>query len=192
MVVVEIFASIQGEGAFLGTPVIFIRLAGCNLQCSFCDTDFSHGTAMSIDDICTKLQEWPQLKTVVITGGEPTIHSQFKDLCATLQQKGYRVNIETNGTTDIDHQYVNWITCSPKALGNYQCNPQADEIKLVVTPEFNPEDPAIEFLAARHVPIWLQPEGSQMQAMWKKCMDIALKDPRYRVGVQLHKLMEVR
>lgn len=192
MKVVEMFASVQGEGSFLGTPVVFIRLAGCNLNCPFCDTEWKEGTVMTIDDIREELKKYPQIKIVVITGGEPTIHPGFETLCKNLHLWGYWINIETNGTSQLTHKYVDWIVCSPKAVANYECRVEADEIKLVVTPEFDVEDPRIKALAIFHKVIWLQPEGSQMQEMWKKCNDIALKDPRFRVGVQLHKLMEVR
>lgn len=192
MKVVEMFASVQGEGLFLGTPVIFIRLAGCNLNCPFCDTEWKEGTEMTINDIHEELKKYPQIKIVVITGGEPTIHQGFETLCKNLHLWGYQINVETNGTSQITHKHVDWITCSPKAVANYDCRAEADEIKLVVTPEFDIEDPRIKALAIFHTTIWLQPEGSQMQEMWKKCNDIALKDSHYRVGVQLHKLMEVR
>lgn len=193
MKVVEMFASIQGEGKYLGYPVIFIRLAGCNLKCPFCDTDFSHGNVMTIDDIAKELTKYPKIKRVVITGGEPTIHPGFETLCKNLHLWGYKVHIETNGTTFIDHKYVDWITCSPKEVGDYQCEADADELKFVVTPEFDINDVRIQKLIQNfNGDIWLQPEGSQMQEMWKKCNEIALSHPYLRVGVQLHKLMEVR
>lgn len=192
MKVVEMFASIQGEGAFLGVPVVFIRLAGCNLNCPWCDTEWTKGDIKTIDDVRDELNKYPKIKTVVITGGEPTIHPGFETLCKNLHLWGYKVNIETNGTIQTTHQYVDWITCSPKEDGDYQFNPDADEIKLVVTPEFDTKDIRIKKIVDHFGHVWLQPEGSNMQEMWKKCMEIALDDPRFRVGVQLHKLMEVR
>lgn len=192
MKVVEIFSSIQGEGAFLGKNVTFIRLAGCNLKCSFCDTDFSTFNEMSITDIIKEVRKVSTSDVVVITGGEPTIHAGFGDLCKALHADGYYINIETNGTSVVGHNLVDWITCSPKEDSDYKCLCDADEIKLVVTPTFDPSDVRIGNLVTRFETIWLQPEGSQMREMWKKCAEIVHNDDRYRVGVQLHKLMEVR
>lgn len=192
MKVVEIFSSIQGEGYWLGTNVTFIRLAGCNLRCSFCDTDFSHGEEMTVEQVVAEVLKVSTGNTVVITGGEPTINPQFKELCVALKVAGFFINLETNGTSAVSHELVDWITCSPKADADYKCLCDADEIKLVVTPEFDYEDPRINALATRFNTVWLQPEGSQMQEMWHKADTIVHMDNRFRVGVQLHKLMEVR
>lgn len=100
--VVEIFDSIEGEGIRTGMPVTFIRLAGCNLNCNYCDTKYAQnstdGELISIDDIVKKVR----YKAVTITGGEPLLHEQpVIDLINKLNEEGHYINIETNGSIDI-------------------------------------------------------------------------------------------
>lgn len=100
--VVEIFHSIEGEGIRTGMPVAFIRLAGCNLRCSYCDTVYAQketdGELMSVDDIIKKVR----FEAVTITGGEPLLHEQcVMELINKLNAEGHYVNIETNGSVDI-------------------------------------------------------------------------------------------
>ena len=198
MKVIEIFESIQGEGHWLGTPVVFVRLAGCNLHCPWCDTKESWGdvgTEMTIDEIVGKINSC-RSATVVITGGEPTIHPELNDLTTVLKERYYYVCLETNGTNPIGWEYgLQWITCSPKPESNYTIACACDEIKLVITEDF--DEAVLERIVKEHgesgIPIWLQPDGYNMQAMWKRCYELAMKYSKcVRVGVQLHKLMEVR
>lgn len=102
MKVIEIFDSIDGEGKFAGCLATFIRLSGCNLRCVYCDTTyaFSGGTEMSIDEIMGKVQAIGNTH-VTLTGGEPLIHKDIKQLIFRLCECGYIVNIETNGAVDI-------------------------------------------------------------------------------------------
>lgn len=197
MKIAEIFSSIQGEGNFLGVAATFVRTMGCNLKCSFCDTKITWGNNpaamdMSIEDIIKKVETYNN-SLVVITGGEPCMQTDIQELIDGLMLKGYFVTMETNGTQPTP-THIDWITCSPKEDADYNINIlcRANELKYVVTPEFD-ADKAIpkeirELFAGK---IWLQPEGSMMKEMWKKCFDIAMSDPRLRVGIQLHKIMEV-
>jgi len=117
----EIFYSIQGEGALVGTPAHFIRFAGCNLKCSWCDTDFSRKMDLSehdIMDILNNIRTSSDL--VVLTGGEPCMY-ELAPLTGCLVRDGYRIQIETNGTllSRIPNE-VDWITVSPKPDFNYK------------------------------------------------------------------------
>ncbi|MCM1142149.1 MAG: 7-carboxy-7-deazaguanine synthase QueE, partial [Muribaculum sp.] len=107
----EIFYSLQGEGHFAGTPAVFVRFAGCNLQCPFCDTDFHSFTTMSIDEVMNEIKKYPA-RRVVLTGGEPTLQltAEFID---RLHREEFRIHIETNGTKCLPAP-VDWLTCSPK------------------------------------------------------------------------------
>ena len=100
--VVEIFDSIEGEGIRTGMPVTFVRLAGCNLKCSYCDTLYAQkdtdGQLMAIDDIVHKIN----FQAVTITGGEPLLHKECViELIRRLNLSGHYINIETNGSIDI-------------------------------------------------------------------------------------------
>ena len=101
MKVNEIFYSIEGEGIRAGYPCVFVRLYGCNLNCSYCDTRYACEDQkcedLQIREILANVREYG-CKRVTITGGEPTIHTDFYDLVNELYQEGYLVNIETNGT----------------------------------------------------------------------------------------------
>lgn len=196
MLVSEIFSSIQGEGNFLGVPATFIRFVGCNLKCSFCDTKKTWegkpaGTIMSVDEIVNAALDKGN-SLIVITGGEPCLQVDLQELIDHLRLHDMYVTIETNGTQPTP--VTDWVTCSPKEDAQYMitslCRP--NELKYVVTPEFDAETAIPEGIRELYAgKIWLQPEGSQMQQMWSKCYELAMADPRLRVGVQLHKLMEV-
>lgn len=105
--IVEIFCSIEGEGKRAGMLAQFIRLAGCNLACSYCDTKYAWNTGsedygykeMSLNDILSLLRK--DVKAVTITGGEPLLAKNVDSLIATLVNEGYFVNIETNGAVDL-------------------------------------------------------------------------------------------
>ncbi|WFN34335.1 radical SAM protein [Methanogenium sp. S4BF] len=100
MNIIEIFSSISGEGLRQGLPATFIRCAGCNLSCAWCDTPESHGggTGMSVDEIVSAVSAGMP-RYVIVTGGEPLLQEdELKYLLAALRDAGYRIEIETNGT----------------------------------------------------------------------------------------------
>lgn len=110
----SIFHSIQGEGPFSGQPAIFIRLAGCNLQCPGCDTEYSAGAEkMSVTEIVSAVRAYPRTELIVLTGGEPMLQP-IEDLVRTLCSVRV-VQIETNGTRFVDLPSSGVpIVCSPK------------------------------------------------------------------------------
>lgn len=99
----EIFKSIQGESTFAGLPCTFVRLAGCNLRCSFCDTTYAYdeGTEMSVEEIIGAIDNLG-CNLVEITGGEPLLQKDVCTLADRLLRKKYRVLVETNGSLNID------------------------------------------------------------------------------------------
>lgn len=119
----EIFYSVQGEQPGLGEPAVFVRFAGCNLKCSFCDSKYSweKGTAMSVPQVFSEIQKYGTCsRNVVITGGEPTIQKSFlMSLIYKLRQNNYTVSLETNGT-HFDWRFVmlNHIAVSPKLIND--------------------------------------------------------------------------
>lgn len=146
--VTSIFPTIQGEGPFAGTPATFVRLSGCNLQCPYCDTDYSHNDTMLPSDIVSTIQSklTPQsdkytplgsynAPLVVITGGEP-FRQDIRGLVKLLLNYGYRVQIETNGTLFIeDFALLSQVTvvCSPKTGAiNKKLAPFIDAYKYII------------------------------------------------------------
>lgn len=95
----EIFKSIQGESTYAGLPCTFIRLAGCNLRCTYCDTNYAYydGEELSDEKIISKIEEYG-VKCVEFTGGEPLLQEETPKLLKTLLDKNYNVLIETNGS----------------------------------------------------------------------------------------------
>lgn len=110
MKVVEIFKSIDGEGIRAGYPVVFIRLAGCNLRCTYCDTKYSYDGKeypdMTVDEIVKRVLRFG-CSRVTLTGGEPLIHEDVDFLVEDLTDHGIEVNIETNGSVDISPYTAN-------------------------------------------------------------------------------------
>jgi 7-carboxy-7-deazaguanine synthase len=105
----EIFHSVQGEGANAGMPAIFIRLAGCNLKCDFCDTEWETYKEMSVEEIQKEISQYP-CKTIIWTGGEPLLQLTKEIL---YEFEDYDNILETNGTIKIPTKF-SYITVSPK------------------------------------------------------------------------------
>ncbi len=145
MKICELFTSIQGESTYAGTPCTFIRLSGCNLRCSYCDTTYSYeeGAEQSIEEILEKVRA-AGLNLVEITGGEPLLqHEEVAELAKRLLDAGYKVLIETNGTMNIgllDKRAVVIMDIKTPAstmsgkndLSNLSSIKPADEIKFVI------------------------------------------------------------
>ena len=112
----EIFTSFQGEGPYVGTPATFLRLYGCNLNCPWCDTDISTYEILSVDDVAEILltqMEFNNIKTLIITGGEPTLQmEEIKRLINELP-KEIKVQLETNGSIFDYIETVDYVI-SPK------------------------------------------------------------------------------
>ncbi len=101
--VTEIFHSIQGESSFVGQPCVFVRLTGCPLRCTWCDTDYAFygGQDLSIEDVLAKIGAYG-CRLVEVTGGEPLAQPEAFPLIARLCDEGYQVLIETSGAIDIE------------------------------------------------------------------------------------------
>ncbi len=99
----EIFKSIQGESSYAGTPCVFVRLTGCNLRCSYCDTTYAYdeGTEMSVSEILSTIKGY-NCKNVCITGGEPLLQSSIIKLIDLLKTSHYKIFVETGGSINID------------------------------------------------------------------------------------------
>ena len=115
MKVSEIFYSIQGEGVNIGIPSIFIRLAGCNLKCEFCDSKYSwtEGKEMTVHDILKTIEGY-NCTHLVLTGGEPTLQLSEIERFLCVRNKFLEIEIETNGTYKVPEPWFETITVSPK------------------------------------------------------------------------------
>lgn len=186
----EIFYSLQGEGHYTGTPAVFIRFAGCNLKCSFCDTDFTSFTEMSEDDIIREISQYPA-RHIVITGGEPTLQITTS-FVNKLHDAGKYVQIETNGTNMLPEGCnIDWVTCSPKYKSvRIQ---HIDELKVVY--EGDEQDMSVyDNLKAsdyRLQPCDTQDEEKNNEIL-KQTIDFILKNPIWKLSLQTHKILNVR
>lgn len=184
----DIFYSLQGEGHNAGRAAVFVRFAGCNLRCPFCDTDFGAWREMDNSDILEAISAWPA-RLVVLTGGEPALQADAA-LVGMLHAAGYTVAMETNGTSPVP-EGVDWITVSPKtafagaaaACTIRRCN----ELKCVFDGKTHVSDYGIE---AEHY--YLQPcdvgDPQENARIVAGCIDFIKKNPRWRLSLQTHKL----
>ena len=137
--VTEIFVSVQGEGYWIGTPAIFIRLFGCNMSCSFCDTRLTSSEILTdariVHIVRALYQENPGVRILVITGGEPMMQLD-KKLVSCLEMVGLPLHLETNGTIPIPNNiriFLDWVTVSPKNSYSGWEKLYGNEIKFIVT-----------------------------------------------------------
>ena len=204
----EIFYSIQGEGYYSGRPALFCRFSGCNLwsgkeedrktaTCSFCDTDFlgTDGPEGGIYENAGRLSRsiaklWPQSeghRFVVCTGGEPLLQMDSA-LVDALHKEDFEIALETNGTICAPPG-IDWICVSPKAHAKI-LQTFGHELKLVY-PQTGAEPSQYEKLDFRH--FFLQPmDGPGRDEALRQTLAYVLAHPRWRIGLQLHKILGVR
>jgi len=186
----EIFYSIQGEGAFSGTPAVFVRLAGCNLSCDFCDTDYSLKFFASVDEVVARVREiGGDCPMVILTGGEPLVQSETQALIDSLRRDERRVHIESNGTIFTDLASDVWVTVSPKERVDPRMAQRANEVKLIVDGRVPEEH--LELFKEKPL-ILLQPEGNKPRNV-EIALEYAKAHPqRFRLSLQTHKLIGVQ
>jgi len=190
MKVNEIFYSIQGEGARAGEPSIFIRLSGCDKACGFCDTEFASGKEMSNEDILAFIKRWP-CKWIVWTGGEPMLQLT-RETVRWFNVHEYQQAIESNGNHAIPCE-IEWIVVSPKVAEHVLRKnfPEGvDELRYVRhSGHMNVPEPAI-----RAEYYYLSPmfDGNTPNLEnVRHCMALCLANPKWKLSLQLHKLINV-
>ena len=184
----EIFYSLQGEGHYTGTPAVFVRFAGCNLKCSFCDTDFTSFTEMTEDDIIREIGQYPT-NHIVITGGEPTLQITAS-LVSKLHDAGKYVQIETNGTNVLpDGCNIDWVTCSPKYKAVRLQH--IDELKVVFEGQDMSQYDCLTASEYRLQPCDTQDEKKNKEIL-RQTIDFILKNPKWKLSLQTHKILNVR
>lgn len=179
--IVEIFYSLQGEGRFVGYPALFVRFSGCNLNCPWCDTDWTYGVSMTKNMILDELHRRNQCKMVVLTGGEPTLQVD-NELIDMLHDNGYSIHIESNGTKLIQYEYdFDWVTISPKE--NW-IEKHGDELKVVYTGQDLSQYEDSDF---SHY--YLQPCSMNNT---KEVIELCKNNPKWALSLQVHKMLKIQ
>lgn len=185
----EIFYSVQGEGTWTGTPAVFVRLAGCNLACDFCDTDYATKSFASIDDVVRMVRDaGGDCPTVILTGGEPFAQALTPALIDALRRDGRRVHVESNGTIFTSLPDDVWLCVSPKERVDPRMAMRANEAKLIVD-ERVPEEHLALF--ADKPCILLQPEGNRSKNVALALEYVKAHPQRFRLSLQTHKFIGV-
>jgi len=194
-IVKEIFYSLQGEGMRAGEASVFVRFAGCNLNCRKethgfdCDTDFKGGVKLTAEGVLEAIKNVNEhCRWIVLTGGEPAVQLDSA-LVSVLKAAGYSLAIETNGTKALP-EGLDWISVSPKP-GTCLEQTRAMEVKYVLRAgDLLPTRSEIK--AAYYL---LSPafEGNTLpQDNLRHCINLCLGNPKWILSVQLHKLIGVR
>lgn len=209
----EIFYTLQGEGGQAGRAAVFCRFTGCNLWtgrekdrskaiCQFCDTDFvgtdgeNGGRYKTAADLAKKVREtWQNgcldaqnsaKPLVVCTGGEPALQLDAAFIAA-LHNEGFEIAVETNGTLPLPDG-IDWICVSPKAGADIVVL-RGDEMKLVF-PQKDAEPERFIHLDFKH--FFLQPmDGALAQINTKLTLEYCLKNPKWRLSLQTHKILNI-
>jgi len=193
--IMESFYTLQGEGFHQGKAAYFIRLAGCDVGCVWCDVkeswDEEKYPLQSIEEIVANAKQYPA-RLAVITGGEPTLYN-LEDLTSALQAEGFATNIETSGSSPLTGTW-DWICLSPKKFkpplpGILK---KANELKIIV---FNKSDfDWAEKYGAEvsdSCKLYLQPEWGKSEKVTPMIIDYIKQDPRWRFSLQMHKYINV-
>ena len=191
----EIFHSLQGEGFNTGTASVFIRLSGCNLRCSFCDTRHEEGTMMSLQEIVDKVMQYPLAPWIVLTGGEPSLWIDEAFITNLKAMTGKRIAIETNGTHTLP-QGIDWVTLSPKTgLGNSGDIPvvltHCDELKVVYLGQDLSQYDSIMTDHRYLQPCWVSDEAQRYRNM-RATVQAVLDNPQWRLSLQTHRILGIQ
>jgi len=214
--IAELFHSLQGEGVWTGTPMHFIRTAGCSVgepqenlfpilktgkpawlchtydgRAFWCDTDFQHGERITFDTLFSTTWE----KHICLTGGEPLLHKNIDEFVHEAARHHKRVHIETSGTIyrEFDPSLHVWITVSPKQGCLDSMINQADEVKLLVDKGFDLNK--VPPIVLHHPIVYIQPVNDELAVNkdnLQLCLDILHAMPAWRLSVQLHKVFNWR
>ncbi len=189
-----VFWTVQGEGALLGTPMVFIRLAGCSVGCPQCDTDYRVASRMTAAEIVTEVRRvLPsgigfERPWVWVTGGEPTDHD-LAPLVSALQCAGFRVALATSGVRAVQVG-VDWLSVSPHSL--HFAQQRGTELKVV--PGLNGLSLAGEWLTETLLSSftyrYVQPLHGQ-ELSEAECLAFVQAHPEWRMGIQAHKVWGV-
>ncbi len=191
----EAFYTLQGEGFHQGKAAYFIRLAGCDVGCHWCDVkeswDENLHPILAVDKIVAEAKKHPA-RIAVITGGEPLIYP-LEFITNTLHENDFLTHIETSGAHPLSGQW-DWICLSPKKFKSplREILPVAHELKVII---FNKSDMEWAESYAQQVNpqchLYLQPEWSRAKEMLPMMIDYVKNHPKWRISLQVHKYLEI-
>ena len=189
------FYSLQGEGFHQGRAAFFIRLAGCDVGCVWCDVkeswDASKHPVLTIEEIVNAAKAHPG-RLAIVTGGEPLLYN-LNALTSALKEAGFETNIETSGSSPMSGDW-DWVCLSPKKFKAPLAEnlPLASELKVVV---FNNSDFDWAEAHAKQVSpackLYLQPEWDKSAQITPKVIDYIKSNPQWELSAQLHKYIQV-
>ncbi|ULB35429.1 MULTISPECIES: 7-carboxy-7-deazaguanine synthase QueE [Proteiniphilum] len=186
----EIFYSLQGEGGRAGQASIFIRLAKCNLNCSFCDTEFEQGIKMSPEEVLSTIGKYG-CRWIIWTGGEPTLQLT-DDVVAFFKEKGYLQAIETNGTKKVPAG-IDYISCSPKQ--NFEkirdLIPEVDELRFPIKKGDPLPDISILPKTDRYLLSPVFDNNNIIKENVDYCISLIKENPLWALSLQTHKLIGI-
>jgi 7-carboxy-7-deazaguanine synthase len=191
----EAFYTLQGEGFHQGKAAYFIRLAGCDVGCHWCDVKESWDEhlhpVVEIDKIVEEAKKYPA-RLAVITGGEPLMHN-LASLTETLRKNGFQTNIETSGAHNLSGKW-DWICLSPKKFKQplAEVLPNANELKVIIynRSDFDWAESFISHLNPDCM-LYLQPEWSKSEEMLPLIIDYIKENPKWRISLQVHKYLSI-
>jgi 7-carboxy-7-deazaguanine synthase len=191
--------TLQGEGAHAGRACVFLRFAACNLACSWCDTDFdpANATKLTGEEIVAHLRQLDRhhSRLVIVTGGEPSLQWDAP-LAAALAAAGFTVHMESNGTHRLAAP-VDWLTLSPKPQfhqGRFALASEATPSEVKVVVDDTVDERALEDYERRYgeCRYFVQPcMDADYQRHLQRCIALASQRPRWRLSLQLHKIIGV-
>jgi len=191
----EEYYTIQGEGFHAGKAAHFLRLAGCDVGCVWCDVkdswDADKHPKISIDSLLNMVEK-QKAETVVITGGEPLMHN-LDLLCEILQGAGKKTFLETSGAHPFSGSW-DWVCVSPKKFltPRPESLSRADELKVVI---YHPSDfKWAELHAAQtteHCLLYLQPEWTKINEVLPLIVDYVKQNSKWKISMQIHKFMNI-
>lgn len=191
----EHFYTIQGEGFHTGRAAYFVRLAGCDVGCVWCDVkeswDANAHPQINIKNILEYVKQ-AKAEMAVITGGEPLLH-QLDELTTLLQQNNIETNIETSGSSPLSGNW-NWICVSPKKFKEplLEVIEKANELKIVV---FNKSDfewaEKYAALVNKNCILYLQPEWDKADQVLPLIIDYVKQNPKWKISLQTHKYLQI-
>lgn len=193
--IVEIFYSLQGEGSRTGQATVFVRLAGCSLACSFCDTDFRVRREMTLDEVVEEVCSY-RCPWVCLTGGEPTLYD-LQALCDRLHDANLRLQVETNGQHPRPGWNLDHITVSPKETEGGRLHAwylqNATEFKVVVDDEDDVRRALANPAAGRAGGplLYIQPNALNPNAVRVCTQAVKAYPERLRLSLQTHKYLQI-